>query len=105
MAQLCWDKDLVSFGAVSGSKKDSQNSHSTEHMVSFFSSILPFSQEMSGFFVCFLEIFIYLFMRDPERGRDIEGEAGSPMQDLIPGSRHHTLSQRQMLNHGATQVP
>ena len=29
-------------------------------------------------FILFLRCFIYLFMRDTDRGRDIEGEAGSP---------------------------
>ena len=49
-------------------------------------------------------------MRDTERGRDIgRGRsrlpAGSMMQDLTPRLRDHDLSQRQMLNHWATQVP
>ena len=48
--------------------------------------------------------FIYLFMRDTERGRDTgRGRcrlpAWSPMWDLNPGPQHHTLSGRQMLNH------
>ena len=30
---------------------------------------------------------------------------GSLMWDSIPGPQDHALSQRQMLNHGATQVP
>ena len=49
-------------------------------------------------------------MSDIERGRDMgRGKsrlpAGSPMRDSIPGPRDHDLSQRQMLNHWATQVP
>ena len=59
-------------------------------------------------FKFFLKRF-YLFMRDTERGRDIgRGRsrlpAGSLMWDLIPGPRVHTLSQRQTLNHWATQA-
>ena len=42
-------------------------------------------------------------MRDKERGRDISRErsrllTGSPMRDLIPEPRDHTLSQRQTFN-------
>ena len=54
---------------------------------------------------------MYLFMRDTERGRGTgRGKrsrlyAGSPMRDSIPGPRDHDLSQRQTLNHWATQVP
>ena len=49
-------------------------------------------------------------MRDTQRGRDTgRGRTrlpvGSPMQNSIPGPRDHALSQRQMHNHGATQVP
>ena len=60
-------------------------------------------------FILFFEDFIYLFMRDTERGRDtVRGRsrlsAGGPMQDLIPGPRDHDLSPRQTLNHWATQV-
>ena len=51
----------------------------------------------------FFKDFIYLFMRDTERGRD-SGRGRSPMWDLIPGPRDHTVSWRQMLNHWATQV-
>ena len=48
-------------------------------------------------------------MRDIEKGRDIDRgrsmlPAGSLMRDSIPGPWDHDLSQRQMLNHGATQV-
>ena len=51
-------------------------------------------------------------MRDTqrERGRDTgRGRsrlpAGSPTGDSIPGLQDHDLSQRQMLNYRATQVP
>ena len=54
----------------------------------------------------------YLFMHDrhTERGRDIgRGKSRlpveSPMWDSIPGPQGHDLSQRQMLNLEATQVP
>ena len=46
-------------------------------------------------------------MRDPERDRGGERSrlhARNPMRDSIPGLRDHALSQRQMLNHWATQV-
>ena len=45
-------------------------------------------------------------MRDTERKAETqaEGEAGSPMWDLIPGPRDHALSQRQSLKHRATQA-
>ena len=47
--------------------------------------------------------FVYLFVRDIERGRDIgKGRsrlpAGSLVQDAILGPRNHNLSRRQMLN-------
>ena len=47
-------------------------------------------------------------MRDTEKEAETqeEGEAGSPqgslMQDSVPGSQDHDLSQKQMLNHRAT---
>ena len=53
--------------------------------------------------------FIYLFMRDTQREAktQAEGEAG-PSQGARCGTRSrdwdHTLSQRQMLNHCATQA-
>ena len=52
-------------------------------------------------FVC---LFVCLYMRDIERGRDIgRGRsrlpAGSLVLKLIPGPQDHDLSQRQTLNH------
>ena len=57
----------------------------------------------------FFKNFMYLFMRDTERGRDTgrgrsRPHAGSPTWDSIPGPRGHALSQRQMLNRGAPQA-
>ena len=43
-------------------------------------------------------------MRDTERGRDI-GRERSRLPDSIPGPRDHNLSQRQILNHWAMQLP
>ena len=65
------------------------------------------------FYFIFLEDFIYLFMRNPERERERERgrdtgrgrnrlHAGSLMWDSIPGPQEHP--QRQMLNHWATQA-
>ena len=56
------------------------------------------------FFFFFIKDFIYLLMRDRERGRDIGSgrrrlPTGSLMWDSIPGLWDHDLSQRQMLNH------
>ena len=52
----------------------------------------------------FFKDFIYIFMRDTERGRDIDRgrsglHAGSLMWDLIPGLQDHALGGRQVLNH------
>ena len=49
-------------------------------------------------------LFIYLFMRHRETGRDLgRGRnrlpAGTPIQDSIPGPWDHDLAQRQALNH------
>ena len=45
-------------------------------------------------------------MREKQRHRGKSRlPEGSVMQDSIPGPQDHDLSQRQMLNHGATQVP
>ena len=54
--------------------------------------------------------FICLFMRDTQRGRATGRgrnrlSVGRPIWDSIPGLWCHTLSQRQMLNHWAIQVP
>ena len=48
--------------------------------------------------------FIYLFMRDTQRGRDTGRgrsrlHAGSPTRDSIPGLQDHALGPRQALNH------
>ena len=55
-------------------------------------------------------LFIYSLKRHRLRGRDTgRGRnsllVGSLIRDLIPGPQDHDLSQRQMLNHWATQVP
>ena len=57
-------------------------------------------------FFFFLKKIFYLFFheRHTERGRDTGRArsrlpAGSSMWDSIPGPRHHTLSQKQTLNH------
>ena len=62
------------------------------------------------FLFFFLRFYLFIHERHPERGRDIgRGRSrlptGSPMRDSIPGPQDHDLSQRQMLNHWATQVP
>ena len=53
-------------------------------------------------------LFIYSWQthrkRQRHRGRS-RLHAGSPMWDSIPGPQDHALSQRQMLNHWATQAP
>ena len=51
----------------------------------------------------FFKDFIYLFMRDTEKGRGTgRGRSrlpvGIPMWDSILGPQDHALSQRQMLN-------
>ena len=54
----------------------------------------------------FKKDFIYLFMRDTDIGRGRSRlPMGSSMWDSIPGLWDHDLSQRQTLNHWATQVP
>ena len=74
-----------------------------------FQSCLP---SLKSGYICslFKKYFSYLSMRDTERGRDIgRGRSrllvGSLIQDSIPAPQDHDLSQRQMLNHLATQVP
>ena len=68
---------------------------------------------MAVYLFVFLKDFIYLFMRDTKKGRDIgRGRhrlpAGSAMWDLIPGPQDHDLSQRQIgaqpLNHPGAPV-
>ena len=53
---------------------------------------------------------MYLFMRESEKEAETQaekeaGSLGEPMCDSIPGPQDHDLSQRQILNHWATQVP
>ena len=60
--------------------------------------------------IMFFKRFIYLFMRDPERGKDTgRGRnrlpVGNLMHDSIPGPGEQDLSRRQMLNHWATHMP
>ena len=57
-----------------------------------------------------LRFYLFIYERHTEKDRDISrGRSrlpeGSLMQDSIPGPRDHDLSQRQTLNHWATQVP
>ena len=66
---------------------------------------------MSDTFYLFLKrfFFIYSWEIHTERGRDTGRgrsrlHAGSPMWDSIPGPQDHALSQRQTLNHWATQA-
>ena len=52
---------------------------------------------------------MYLFMRNTEKETDIGGGTsrlpeGSPMWGSIPGAWDHGWSQRQVLNHSATQM-
>ena len=76
-------------------------------MSRMFSSSFGFRKsENEGCFVFafFKKYFIYLFMRDTERGRDTGRgrsrlHAGSPMWDLISGLRDYALGRRQALNH------
>ena len=54
-------------------------------------------------------LYLFIHERHKERGRDIGRERsrlppGSLMRDSIPGPQNHNLSQRQMLNHWATQT-
>ena len=52
----------------------------------------------------FVILRFYLFVRDTERQTQAEGEAGS-MQGSLMWDSIPRLSQRQLLNRGATQVP
>ena len=66
-------------------------------------------------FLITLRLFFYDFIKDTQRDsvRDRQRHrqrrsrlpAGRPMGDSIPGPQDHALSQRQMLNHWATQFP
>ena len=66
---------------------------------------------MSGPYFAYFFKKIYLFMRDTESGTETQGRGRSrlpvesPMWELIPRLWDHGLSQRQVLNHLATQVP
>ena len=65
-------------------------------------------EEMNNIY--FLNIFfIYSWKTERKSETQAEGEAGSlffsSMSDSIPGLQDHALSQRQLLNHWATQVP
>ena len=77
--------------------------------------LVPFSWQPGGLRTClwgnersgrfptapfhfFLKDFIYIFMRDTDRGRS-RLPAGSPTWDSILGPQGHALSRRQMLNH------
>ena len=60
-----------------------------------------------GCLFCFV---LFIHERHRERGRDTGSRrsrlpTGTPKQDLSPGPRDHDVSQRQMLNHWATQGP
>ena len=64
---------------------------------------------LDNFFVCvFFKDFIYLFMRKREAETQAEGEAGSMQRarcgTLFWGIQGHALSQKQTLNHWATQA-
>ena len=66
-------------------------------------------KKLFWFLFYFFKDFIYLFMRDTERGRDTgrgrsRPHAGNPMWDLIPVPQDQALGQRQALNRWATQV-
>ena len=61
-------------------------------------------------FFLFLRFYLCIHERHTERGRDRNRgkgrlPAGTLMWDSIPGLWDHGLSQRQMLNHWATQAP
>ena len=80
-------------------------------LVHFHHQSWPSPASISHFFLK-IHSFIHSFIHEKhtERGRDT-GRGGNrlpaanPMWDLIQGPRDHNLSQRQMLNHWATQVP
>ena len=74
---------------------------------------LTTAKTIADFFHFFHQMFFNIILiheKQTERGRDIDrGRSrlpiGSLMWDLIPGPWYHDLSQRQTLNHWATQVP
>ena len=70
---------------------------------------LNFFWTLKFLFVPFFKIlFIYSWETQRERQRHKQREkqapCGEPVWDSIPGPQGHALSQRQMLNHWATQV-
>ena len=72
----------------------------------FFFTIFIVSKKI---FLMILFIYSWQTQRRRERGRDTGRgrsrlHAGSPMWDPIPGLQDHTLGQRQMFNHWATQA-
>ena len=80
----------------------------TYFFILFFSSLFVAvinNGELNIFFsisylLFFKKDFIYIFMRDTERGRGRSRlPTGSLMWDLIPGPWDHALSRRQMLSH------
>ena len=80
-------------------------------MRQWLSNKLPFLCFLSPvLFFFFLRFYLFIHKRHREggrnkgRGKRSRLRAGSPMWDLIPGLRDHALSQRQMLNHWATQA-
>ena len=57
--------------------------------------------------IFFKRFYLFIHERHRERGRGRDTNrlpAGSPMWDSIPGLQDHDMSQRQMLNHWATQT-
>ena len=66
--------------------------------------VFGFPAVSTSFIYLFFKAFIYLFMRDTERGRDTGRgrsrlHAGSPTWDSIPGPWGYTLGRKQTLNH------
>ena len=72
--------------------------------------MVPIHLLIRSTYIYIFKDFIYLFMRDTERGRNIgRGRSrlpvGSPMWDSLLGHWDQDLSQRQTLNHWATWCP
>ena len=71
------------------------------------------SQKISGLFFCFFFKTLFIHETGRERGRDLgRGRSrlpvGSPIWDLIPGPRYHSLSQgqdAQLLSHPGVPIP